>query len=111
LVDTVSFIADIITIGGALLFAAKCFMLSRSLERWYSRNFLVIGLAALLFVWAEVVHMTTDLGYTQNGEPFHQILEALFIGLLAVGVFRFYPSWMPKQKKRPDHYEESNLIS
>lgn len=99
MVDATSFVADIITIGGALIFASKCFALSRSLERWYSRNFFIIGLAALLFVWAEVVHLTTDLGYTQSGEPFHQILEAFFVALLAVGVFRLYPSWMPKQKQ------------
>lgn len=97
MVDVLTFAADIITIGGATLFGIKCFALSRSLERYYSRNFLVVGVAALVFVWAELVHVATELGYTQNGEPFHQTIEAVFIVLLAIGVFRFYPSWMPKR--------------
>jgi hypothetical protein len=96
LVDVLTFAADIITIGGGLIFGVKCFSLSRSLERYYSRNFLVIGVAAVVFVWAELVHLATELGYTESGEPFHQIIEAFFIVLLAIGVFRFYPSWMPK---------------
>lgn len=96
MVEITGFVADIITIGATLIFAAKCFALSRRLDRWYSRNFIIIGIAGLLFVWAEAVHMATDLGYTQSGEPFHQILEAAFIAVLAIGVFRLYPSWMPK---------------
>jgi hypothetical protein len=97
LVDALTFAADAITIGGALVFAIKCFSLSRSLARYYSQNFLVVGVAAMVFVWAELVHFSNDLGLTQSGEPFHQMIEGIFIALLAVGVFRFYPSWMPKK--------------
>jgi hypothetical protein len=98
LADVLTLSADIITIGAATLFSIKCFSLARSLERYYSRNFVVVGAAALIFVWAELVHLATELGYTQSGEPFHQIIEALFIVVLSIGVFRFYPSWMPKKQ-------------
>ncbi|MBO0887701.1 hypothetical protein J2P12_01225 [Candidatus Bathyarchaeota archaeon] len=94
--DLVAAIPDAFIVVGAALFAVKCFSFSRSLKGYIGRNFRIVGIAAVLFMLAELGHFAADAGIYAMGELAHDIVEAAFTIILAIGVLRFFPKWMPK---------------
>lgn len=96
--DLIAVIPDFFIVAGAAIFALRSFMFSRSATGYIARNFTIVGVASVLFALAEIGHMVSDSGLYPMGELFHDIVEALFVVLLAIGISRFYPSWMPKAK-------------
>ncbi len=82
---------------GAAVFAIRCFKYSKSLKTgFYSRNFAIVGVGSLLLVIAELGHLAADAGVYPIGELANDVIEAVFVLILAIGVSRFFPSWMPK---------------
>lgn len=97
LTDLLAVAPDVVIVVGAAVFMVKCYGFSRSLKDGYlARTFLIIGSASLLFVFAELGHLVADIGLYPIGELLHDIIEGLFVVVLAIGVTRFFPSWMPK---------------
>ena len=95
--DLVAAIPDTFIVLGAVAFAVRCLQYSKSLKSgFYSRNFLIVGVAAILLAIAELGHLASDAGIYPVGELFHDIIEAAFVVVLAVGVSKFFPNWMPK---------------
>ncbi|HVH14188.1 MAG TPA: hypothetical protein VNA15_00520 [Candidatus Angelobacter sp.] len=95
--DFVAVIPDTVIVIGAAVFAVRCFSYAKSLKTgFYSHNFMTIGVASILLVIAEVGHLAFDAGLYQIGELAHDIIEAAFVIVLAFGVSKFFPSWMPK---------------
>jgi hypothetical protein len=97
LADPIAITADVLVVGAAIVFASKCLIFSRTLKQGYlARNFLIVSIASILFIFAEIAHLLGDAGLLQGGELVHDVIEAVFVMVLAVGIVRFYPSWMPK---------------
>jgi hypothetical protein len=99
LTDLLAVAPDVVIVVGAIMFTVKCYGFSRSLKNGYlARTFLIVGSASLLFVFAELGHLVADVGLYPIGELLHDIIEASFLVVLAIGVSRFFPSWMPKPR-------------
>ena len=95
--DLVAAIPDTFIVVGAVAFAVRSLQYSKKLKSgFYSRNFLTIGIAAILLALAELGHLASDAGVYPVGELVHDIIEAAFVVVLAVGVSKFFPSWMPR---------------
>ena len=97
LTDLIAVLPDALMVLGALIFALRSFSYARSIRSgFYARNFTIVGISALFLVLAELGHLAADAGIYPIGELLHDIIEAAFVIILAIGISKFNPSWMPK---------------
>ena len=97
--DLIAVAPDALIVLGATIFALRSFSYARSIRSgFYARNFAIVGISAAFLVLAELGHLAADAGIFPIGELVHDIIEAAFVIILAFGISKFNPSWMPRSR-------------